>query len=190
MSAKPCFVALTLATGRKSLRNRPISTRSRARWESSACLAPKALASGIPIGACLARGVIAEAFGAGSHGSTFGGNAVAAAAAVATLETMTAPEFLPGVRARAAHFRAGLDRIAAKSAKVKAVRGLGFIQGMQMLWLGDCDLALAGGVSESIHTFGIFAAFKSQGALATHPDPTKASRPFDQDRSGLLRFRR
>ena len=36
-----------------------------------------------------------------------------------------------------------------------------------MLLLGECDVALAGGVSESIHTFGIFASFKSQGALAS-----------------------
>ncbi len=55
-----------------------------------------------------------------------------------------------------------------------------------MLRLGDCDIAIAGGVSESIHTFGIFASFKSQGALATHDDPSKASRPFDRDRNGIV----
>ncbi len=55
-----------------------------------------------------------------------------------------------------------------------------------MLRLGECDVALAGGVSESIHTFGIFASFKSQGALATHADPTKASRPFDLERNGIV----
>ena len=55
-----------------------------------------------------------------------------------------------------------------------------------MLRLGECDVALAGGVSESIRTFGIFASFKSQGALATHADPTKASRPFDMDRTGIV----
>ena len=55
-----------------------------------------------------------------------------------------------------------------------------------MLRLGECDVALAGGVSESIHTFGIFASFKSQGALATHDDPTKASRPFDMARNGIV----
>ncbi len=92
----------------------------------------KALASGIPIGACLAREDVAAAFAPGAHGSTFGGNAVAAAAAVTTLEIMTAPDFLPGVRKRAGHFRAALDRIAATSAKVKGVRGRGFIQGLQL----------------------------------------------------------
>jgi 3-oxoacyl-[acyl-carrier-protein] synthase II len=67
-----------------------------------------------------------------------------------------------------------------------AAGNAGLIQGAQMLRLGDCDLALAGGVSESIHTFGIFASFKSQGALATHDDPTQASRPFDKARNGIV----
>jgi len=67
-----------------------------------------------------------------------------------------------------------------------AAGNAGIIQGLQMLRLGECDLALAGGVSESIHTFGIFASFKSQGALAEHEDPAKASRPFDQERNGIV----
>ncbi len=67
-----------------------------------------------------------------------------------------------------------------------AAGNAGIIQGVQMLRLDECDLALAGGVSESIHTFGIFASFKSQGALASHDDPAKASRPFDRDRNGIV----
>jgi len=67
-----------------------------------------------------------------------------------------------------------------------AAGNAGIIQGVQMLRLGECDLAIAGGVAESIHTFGIFASFKSQGALASHSDPTKASRPFDTDRTGIV----
>jgi 3-oxoacyl-[acyl-carrier-protein] synthase II len=67
-----------------------------------------------------------------------------------------------------------------------AAGNAGIIQGMQMLRLGDCDIALSGGVSESIHTFGIFASFNSQGALAKNDDPTKASRPFDLDRNGIV----
>ncbi len=55
-----------------------------------------------------------------------------------------------------------------------------------MLRLGEVDLAIAGGVSESIHTFGIFASFKAEGALAHHDDPTKACRPFDKDRNGIV----
>lgn len=67
-----------------------------------------------------------------------------------------------------------------------AAGNAGLIHGVQMLRLNEVDLAIAGGVSESIHTFGIFASFKSQGALATHADPTKASRPFDLDRNGIV----
>ena len=67
-----------------------------------------------------------------------------------------------------------------------AAGNAGVIQGAQMLLLDEVDIALAGGVSESIHTFGIFASFASQGALASHPDPAKASRPFDRDRNGIV----
>lgn len=67
-----------------------------------------------------------------------------------------------------------------------AAGNLGLIHGMQMLQLDEIDLALGGGVSESIRTFGIFASFQSQGALARHDDPTKASRPFDVARNGIV----
>lgn len=67
-----------------------------------------------------------------------------------------------------------------------AAGNLGIIHAAQMLRLGEVDFALAGGVSESIRSFGIFAAFKSQGALAHHVDPTKASRPFDKSRNGIV----
>src|SRR6056297_2642103 len=67
-----------------------------------------------------------------------------------------------------------------------AAGNAGLIQGAQMLRLHECDVALAGGVSESIHTFGIFASFHSQGALAAHDNPAAASRPFDKDRTGIV----
>jgi 3-oxoacyl-[acyl-carrier-protein] synthase II len=67
-----------------------------------------------------------------------------------------------------------------------AAGNAGIIQGVQMLRLGEVDLALAGGVSESIHTFGIFAAFAAENALAKHEIPEKASRPFDRDRNGIV----
>jgi len=63
---------------------------------------------------------------------------------------------------------------------------LGLVQGYPMLQLEEVDYAIAGGVSESIHTFGIFAGFKSQVALGTHEFPEKVSRPFDRDRNGIV----
>jgi len=67
-----------------------------------------------------------------------------------------------------------------------AAGNMGLIHGAQMLLLGEVDVALGGGVSEAIHTFGIFASFKAQGALATHAEPARASRPFDRDRNGIV----
>ncbi|MDX2111307.1 MAG: beta-ketoacyl-[acyl-carrier-protein] synthase family protein [Verrucomicrobiota bacterium] len=67
-----------------------------------------------------------------------------------------------------------------------AAGNAGLIQGAQMLQLGEVDFAFAGGVSESVRSFGIFAGFKSQGALAKHDDPNKASRPFDKNRNGIV----
>lgn len=63
---------------------------------------------------------------------------------------------------------------------------VGIIQGLQQLILGEVDFALAGGVSESPQTFGIFAAFAAQGALAQNEDATKASKPLDVNRNGIV----
>ena len=60
------------------------------------------------------------------------------------------------------------------------------IQAVQILRLGEADMVLAGGISESTGSFGIFASFQAQGALANADDPTKASRPFDVDRNGIV----
>src|SRR5690606_7598584 len=64
-----------------------------------------------------------------------------------------------------------------------AAGNVGLIHAYQMLQMGEVDLALAGGISESPQTFGIFAAFNSQGSLGHHEDPTKATLPLDKDRN-------
>lgn len=60
------------------------------------------------------------------------------------------------------------------------------IQAVQMMRLGEVDMALAGGISESVGSFGIFASFKAQGALGDAEDPRLATRPFDRDRNGIV----
>jgi 3-oxoacyl-[acyl-carrier-protein] synthase II len=67
-----------------------------------------------------------------------------------------------------------------------AAGNAGFIHGLQMLRLGEVDKALVGGISESIHTFGIFASFASQGALAWDENAAIACRPFDVNRKGIV----
>lgn len=67
-----------------------------------------------------------------------------------------------------------------------AAGNAGLIQGVQMLRLGEVDVAIAGGVSEAIHSFGIFASFAAEHALAWHEDPAQACRPFDRARNGIV----
>ena len=66
-----------------------------------------------------------------------------------------------------------------------AAGNMGLIHALQMLRLGEIDQAIAGGVSESPQTFGIFAAFKAQGALGHDEDATKATKPLDKKRNGI-----
>jgi acetylornithine/N-succinyldiaminopimelate aminotransferase len=89
----------------------------------------------VPIGAVAcsdkaALGLAAAPGGAVPHASTFGGNALATAAAVATVEIMTAPDFMSGVRARGAYFLAKLQALAARCSAIVEVRGSGMMLGI------------------------------------------------------------
>lgn len=90
----------------------------------------KGLGSGIPIGALLAKQEVASSFDAGSHGSTFGGNPVAATAGKATLEVLTTDGFLVEVSEKAAYLRKELENLQKRYTCIQEVRGLGFLQGL------------------------------------------------------------
>ncbi len=83
----------------------------------------KGVASGIPAGACAARGAAADTFGPGGHGSTFGGSNIAMAAARATLEELVAPGFADHVAEVGVYLRGRL----AELPHVTEVRGLGLM---------------------------------------------------------------
>ena len=92
--------------------------------------AAKALGNGLPIGAILTTNAIAAAFTPGTHASTFGGNPVAAAAAVATLEVILAAGFLDTVIARGAYLRNALTGLQQRFPQwIAAVRGMGLMVG-------------------------------------------------------------
>lgn len=92
----------------------------------------KALASGVPMGACLAIQSVADSFTQGSHGSTFGGNPLACAAANATLDVMLEEGFLAGVAEKGAYFLEKLQEIAAKHKRVKEARGHGMMLSLEL----------------------------------------------------------
>lgn len=92
----------------------------------------KALGNGVPIGAVLAKGEIADAFHPGDHGSTFGGNALACAAGLAVLTTML-EEDIPGKAAgTGAYLKAALKELAGERAAIVDVRGQGLLLGVQL----------------------------------------------------------
>lgn len=94
--------------------------------------AAKGLGGGFPVGACLATAKAASGLSAGTHGSTFGGNPLAMAAAEAVLDVMTEPGFMDKVQANAAILRAGLDAVCAKApAVIEEVRGTGMMLGLK-----------------------------------------------------------
>lgn len=91
----------------------------------------KGLANGVPVGAMLARPSLGEAFSYGSHGSTFGGNKLAMAAAKATLEVMLAPGFLDTALENGNKLRAKLQSALSDKETVTTVRGLGYMIGIE-----------------------------------------------------------
>jgi predicted acetylornithine/succinylornithine family transaminase len=87
----------------------------------------KALGGGLPIGAMCTSERLAAVFTPGSHASTFGGNAVTAAAAAAAVAELAKPSLLEHVRAVGAHFRQRLERLAARRRSIRQVRGVGLM---------------------------------------------------------------
>ncbi|MCL6556414.1 MAG: acetylornithine transaminase [Burkholderiales bacterium] len=92
----------------------------------------KGLGGGVPIGACLARGSAAEVFKPGNHGSTFGGNPLACAAALAVLSTIEEEGLLQNVQQVGTYLRQALAAALDGVAGVVAVRGLGLMMGIEL----------------------------------------------------------
>jgi acetylornithine/N-succinyldiaminopimelate aminotransferase len=94
--------------------------------------AAKGIAGGFPMGAILARESVAKHLTPGSHGTTFGGNPLAAAAANAVLDVLLADGFLDSVRQRGAELRTGLEALVqAWPGVFEGVRGQGLMLGLQ-----------------------------------------------------------
>jgi acetylornithine/N-succinyldiaminopimelate aminotransferase len=90
----------------------------------------KALANGLPIGACVAHGEAATVFEPGDHATTFGGNPVVCAAANAVIDTIEREHTLTTARARATRLRDGLLAMVGSVPHVAGVRGRGLLLGL------------------------------------------------------------
>jgi acetylornithine/N-succinyldiaminopimelate aminotransferase len=104
----------------------------------------KALGAGFPVSACLATEAAAIGMTVGTHGSTFGGNPLAMAVAIAAFDEISKEETLAAARARSEQLRSGLAEIAGRYPQiVREIRGRGLLIGVQMVVENKKFVALA-----------------------------------------------
>jgi acetylornithine aminotransferase len=92
----------------------------------------KALAGGAPIGTMLARDEIAQAFSPGTHGSTFGGNPLVTAAAIATVRTLLEEGILNRTEEMGEYLLGELEALKSRFPFITEVRGIGLMIGMEL----------------------------------------------------------
>jgi acetylornithine/N-succinyldiaminopimelate aminotransferase len=92
----------------------------------------KPLAGGLPLGAIIANEKFASAFAPGMHGSTFGGGPLICAVALEFLNIIEDSNLLRNIRERGAELRQGIEKLAAKFAFIREVRGEGLILGIDL----------------------------------------------------------
>jgi len=117
----------------------------------------KGIASGFPISAIGAPAELMNRWPIGAHGGTYGGNPIGCAAALATIDVLTAPGFLDAVQARGEQLRAGLRELAAEHPVIGDVRGPGLMVG--------CELMTADGRPDAARTAEVIAHCKDEGRL-------------------------
>ena len=92
----------------------------------------KPIGGGLPVGAIIGSKKVADVWTYGVHGTTFGGNPVACAAGVATLDTVMTDSFLKNVVANAEYFKAKVVEMKAKFPVIKEIRVYGYMIGIEL----------------------------------------------------------
>jgi acetylornithine/N-succinyldiaminopimelate aminotransferase len=133
----------------------------------------KGLGGGLPVGACLATGAAATALQKGDHGSTFGGNPVSCAAALAVLDTIESEQLLDHVRSVGDRWRA--DLAAVEGPLLRSVRGRGF-------WLA---VVVDDGAAPAIEAAARDAGFIVNAAA---PDAVRLAPPLVLDETDAKAF--
>jgi len=107
--------------------------------EPDVIVVAKGIASGLPLSGLIARRELLASWGPGTHGGTYGGNVVACAAAMATLDVIEDEGLVANARERGAQFLAGLRDLAGRHATVGDVRGLGLMLALEFVKPGEGD---------------------------------------------------
>ena len=103
----------------------------------------KGIASGLPLSGVITRKELAAKWRTGTHGGTYGGNAVACAAGAATVRAIKEEDLLANAAARGAQLMAGLRRLQAEFPVIGEARGLGVMIGTEFTTAGQPDTAIA-----------------------------------------------
>jgi len=133
----------------------------------------KGLGGGFPIGALLAKEQFAAAFEPGDHGSTFGGNALACAAALECVTRIEKPAFLESVHQRSERLRNALKKMQAAGNGIVAIRGLGLMVGVELEFLGKP-------IIQSCMTNGMLIVGAGDKVLRLLPPLTVTDKEVDQ----------
>lgn len=110
----------------------------------------KAIANGIPMGVCLARGEAGNTLVPGDHGSTFGGQLIACAAALATLDVLEDEDLMANAQIVGNYFQSELRKLQAEMpGKIKEVRGTGLMVGLDLVQ-PEAKIVLSGLLQQGI----------------------------------------
>ena len=112
----------------------------------------KGLGGGFPVAAMLTTAKAAKSLGVGTHGSTYGGNALACAVAQKVIDTVSQPDILKGVKARSEKLRKGMMDIGERHGVFSEVRGAGLLLGCVLTeqWQGKAKDFLSAGLDEGV----------------------------------------
>ena len=146
----------------------------------------KALGGGFPVAAMLCRAEVGKSLGIGTHGSTYGGNALACAVAGAALDLINTPEVLNGVEERRQRIVAGLEEIDARQGMglFSEIRGRGLLMGcvLREQWVGRAREFLNAAQAE-----GLLLLVAGADVIRMAPSLVIPSEDIDE---GLARFAR
>ncbi len=126
----------------------------------------KALGCGVPIGAMLVGEKLVETFQFGSHGSTFGGNPLMCAVALAAFTKINTPEMMAHVQKQSSRFFEGLEVLREETKLFSEVRGRGLMIGAELVpqWHGK-----AGDVAEVARSYGVLVLIAGPNVLRFLP---------------------
>jgi acetylornithine aminotransferase len=139
----------------------------------------KALANGLPIGACIARGPATKVFQPGDHATTFGGNPVTCAAALAVIDTIERDGVLQTARTRSDRLIAGLEDLVATSPLATGVRGRGLLLGLEL------SAPVAGDVEVACRDHRLLVNAVGPDVIRLAPPLTVSRQEIDQALAGL-----